>query len=140
MPSLKILSLGGETVTMEIVARWVNKVQLTNIHGPGECAVWCTYNTFSHTGSDPANIGHPVCGHGWITDPDDYNKLAPVGAVGELLMEGPHLARGYLNDRGRTEAAFVDNLAWVVKGEMEQGQRRRYRTGDLVRLIVRTGR
>ncbi len=40
-------------------------------------------------------------------EPHDHHVLSPVGLVGELLIEGPGLATGYLNDKEKTTAAFV---------------------------------
>jgi aryl carrier-like protein len=52
--------------------------------------------------------------------------------VGELLIEGPILARGYLNDAEKTAAAFIEDPAWA--DHFAPGRRRRfYKTGDLVR-------
>ncbi|KAF2022440.1 acetyl-CoA synthetase-like protein, partial [Setomelanomma holmii] len=48
-----------------------------------------------------------------------------------LLIEGPQLARGYLNDPNKTAAAFVTDPAFVPKLGLSPG-RRMYRTGDLV--------
>ncbi|KAG9375627.1 hypothetical protein A1F94_013765 [Pyrenophora tritici-repentis] len=66
--------------------------------------------------------------------PQRPHKLAPLGAVGELLVEGPILARGYLNDAEKTAAAFIDDPAWLLEGcDQHAGRRGRlYKTGDLV--------
>ena len=72
----------------------------------------------------------------WVTDPEDHNKLVPFGTIGELLIEGPILARGYLNDISKTEAVFVDGPLWLRQGnrndESTRRQGRLYKTGDLV--------
>lgn len=58
--------------------------------------------------------------------------MAPIGTVGELLIEGPGLARGYLNDEAGTKSAFIHDPAWVQhKESSETPSRRFYRTGDL---------
>ena len=64
----------------------------------------------------------------------DHNKLAPIGAIGELLLEGPLLARGYLKDEQKTRAAFIENPGWTktIKSAGESESRRFYKTGDLV--------
>lgn len=40
-------------------------------------------------------------------DAANYDKLAPIGTIGELLIEGPTIAREYFNDAKKTEAAFI---------------------------------
>ena len=50
----------------------------------------------------------------------------PVGALGELLIAGPHVADGYLNRPDKTQEAFIDNMFEAESGKI-------YRTGDIVR-------
>jgi amino acid adenylation domain-containing protein len=60
----------------------------------------------------------------------------PVGSVGELVIEGPTVARGYLNDEVKTAKAFIENPAWVSNvAESHAGftASRMYKSGDLVR-------
>lgn len=132
LAGLETLTLGGEAVNQEIVVRWAEKVRLLNCYGPAECAA-CAIGQLNLDESRTISIGKAFgCGLCWVADPLDHDKLMPVGAVGELLVEGPTLARGYLGDSEKTAAAFVDSPAWLK--ELAFGQRRRlYKTGDLVR-------
>lgn len=60
----------------------------------------------------------------------------PVGSVGELVIEGPTVARGYLNDEVKTAKAFITNPAWAANLPSEAGvfkTVRMYKSGDLVR-------
>ena len=111
------------------IQMWANKVRLVNIYGPSEASVDST-GTDVHPDSDPANIG---LAHGcvsWIVNKDDYNILVPIGAPGEILLEGPILARGYLNQPEKTATAFIESSpAWLQ--ELRPNSRL-YRTGDLV--------
>lgn len=34
----------------------------------------------------------------WVADPKNHNFLSPPGCVGELLLEGPLVGDGYLNN------------------------------------------
>lgn len=61
---------------------------------------------------------------------EDHDFLTPVGCVGELLIEGPIVAHGYLSDKVRTDAAFIVDLKWASQPGLT---RRFYKTGDLVR-------
>jgi acyl-CoA synthetase (AMP-forming)/AMP-acid ligase II len=76
----------------------------------------------------------------WVVDQTDHERLVPIGAVGELLIEGPIVGRGYLNNPERTAAAFIDPPAWLreFRGENSdiQGSRRLYKTGDLVQYAA----
>ena len=134
VPSLKVLILAGEAADAEVAARWSSRVHLINAYGPAECQT-CTVGTRITKPEDTASIGRGSGSVTWIVDPINYNRLLPVGAVGELLVEGPIVSEGYLKDAERTEAAFLHNPIWLVEGFKNQlGRRGRlYKTGDLVR-------
>ncbi|KAL7780527.1 hypothetical protein CFE70_010551 [Pyrenophora teres f. teres 0-1] len=134
VPTLKILVIGGEQVTSTDWNRWPTSVQLINGYGPTECCIVCTGYTTTQA-FKTGTIGTAIASVSWVVDPEDYHKLAPLGSVGELLVEGPILARGYLNDAEKTAAAFIEDPAWLVDGcQGYAGRRGRlYKTGDLVR-------
>ena len=126
VPDLKVLALGGEPMTEQHVLTWSDRVHLINFYGPTECSVTVFVNDFV-TPLDPTNIGRSVGCTGWIVQAENHNTLAPIGSVGELLIEGPVLARGYLHDVVKTKSAFIENPQWA------QIAKRLYKTGDIVR-------
>lgn len=132
VPSLQTLTLGGEPASRENVATWADKVTLNNIYGPAECTIWCAVQRSLGAKQDESKIGTALGSRTWIVDAEDDKKLVPVGAVGELLIEGPILARGYLHDPGKTNMAFLIDPDWVHRFGSSTG-RRFYKTGDLVR-------
>ena len=69
---------------------------------------------------------------GWIVDPSNAGKLAAIGAIGELLIEGPCVSRGYLNEREMTAAAFIDSPPWLHTFRSKGTESRLFKTGDLV--------
>ncbi|KAL3421010.1 non-ribosomal peptide synthetase protein [Phlyctema vagabunda] len=131
VPGLKVLCVGGEALTQDIVNRWSEKVKLINVYGVTECLVWCISTGFIQQGASPANMGKAVCGRAWIASVEDYNKLAPIGGVGELLIEGPNLARHYYNNPAKTNESFVSTPDFL-KSNTSDYSPRVYRTGDLV--------
>ncbi|KNG89441.1 nonribosomal peptide synthase [Aspergillus nomiae NRRL 13137] len=130
VPHLKTLVLGGEAVSQSLVDRWASQVHMIDSYGPAECTIWASHANPSATVS-PANIGSGTACRYWVVETSDYNRLAPVGCVGELLIEGPNVSRGYLNEPEKTRDAFVENPAWMHGKETPQYKF--YRTGDLVR-------
>ncbi|CAA9959565.1 hypothetical protein PTMSG1_02982 [Pyrenophora teres f. maculata] len=134
VPSLKVLVLGGEQVNSTDWGKWPSSIQTINGYGPTECCVFCTGYT-SIQGFHSGNIGTSIASVSWVVDPENHDRLAPLGSIGELLVEGPILARGYLNDMEKTEAAFIDDPAWLLEGYGSYAGRqgRLYKTGDLVR-------
>ncbi|KAI9745049.1 MAG: hypothetical protein M1818_001327 [Claussenomyces sp. TS43310] len=132
VPNLKTLVLGGEHATAENFRTWATKLNLINSYGPAECAIWCSCYPVPGMDADPATLGNSIGVFLWVADAGDHNKLTPVGCVGELLVEGPILARGYLNDDAKTAAAFINTPEWAKDGS--DRVRRMYKTGDLVRF------
>ncbi|CAA9959472.1 Nonribosomal peptide synthetase 3 [Pyrenophora teres f. maculata] len=134
VPSLKILAIGGEQSSSADWNRWPGSVQKIHVYGPTECCIFCTGHA-SQQGFEPSTIGTSVASVSWVVDPENHDRLAPLGSMGELLVEGPILARGYLNDAEKTAAAFIDDPAWMLAGYRDYSGRRGrlYKTGDLVR-------
>ncbi|KAK3216152.1 hypothetical protein GRF29_8g2302175 [Pseudopithomyces chartarum] len=133
VPSLKTLVLGGEQVSSADWNRWPSSVQKINGYGPTECCVFCVGFTGTQN-FQSGTMGQSVASVSWVVDPNNHDRLAPLGSIGELLVEGPILARGYLDDAAKTAAAFIDDPAWLVAGSKGYpGRRGRlYKTGDLV--------
>ncbi|CEJ91933.1 hypothetical protein VHEMI07615 [[Torrubiella] hemipterigena] len=129
---LSSLLLGGEVVLGSDAALASSKTYVTNSYGPAEC-------TPVSTAIDMA-LNEPGIGRGygactWIVDAEDPTKLAPIGAPGELWLEGPIVGLGYLADAEKTANSFVDGPVWLTSGSGHVPGRtgRLYRTGDLVR-------
>ncbi|KAJ4290804.1 hypothetical protein N0V90_009999 [Kalmusia sp. IMI 367209] len=138
VPTLEKLIVGGEALTRSIIKDWADRIYLGNIYGPAECTIWCVFFGAMSLNSSPEQIGHGVGAVTWIVHPTDHDRLVPIGCVGELVIEGPVLARGYLNDEAKTNAAFIENAAWAQ--DFDPGRRKRfYKTGDLARYDPSTG-
>ncbi|THC98393.1 hypothetical protein EYZ11_002112 [Aspergillus tanneri] len=135
IPSLKTLVLGGEASTWDTVRKWHSVLDLIVCYGPAECSVYCSGAPPATATSDPANLGAAIGALYWVADPQDPNRLMPIGCVGELLLEGPTVARGYLHDAEKTAGAFLQSLPWAPppSGDIHRRPRVFYRTGDLVR-------
>ncbi|RDW58724.1 hypothetical protein BP6252_13200 [Coleophoma cylindrospora] len=131
-PSLEVLTVGGEAVTDAVLQQWSDSVYLINGYGPAECSIFCSGKTGLSKEDDASNVGTAWGCLLWITDATDHNRLVPVGAVGELLVEGPIVARGYLNNEEKTKSSFIVNPAWLADKPGNQ-KRRLYKTGDLAR-------
>lgn len=133
VPTLKTFASGAEALTSETIKKWSSGLELLNAYGPTEASVVAVANEQVATQRDPSNIGHMLqSGRAWIVKPDNPHQLAPLSAVGELAIEGPLLARGYLGNRVKTAEAFVENPAFMKDFTQGASHTRIYRTGDLV--------
>lgn len=138
VPQLKTLVLGGEAMDQSHLAAWAERVNLVNAYGPSECAVVAAVHPHMRKSSNPGNLGRGL-GRCWVVDPKNHHRLAPLGAIGELVVEGPALSMGYLNNREKTREVFVNNPRWTRDNALRytdepEAPRRMYKTGDLVRI------
>ena len=133
--SLSGLGLGGEACLARDVNFWGQHTRIIIGYGPCECTIGCTVNSSAAKGRDYISIGPGNGAAIWVVDPNDHEVLMPVGAVGELLVDGPIVGQGYLNDPDKTAAAFIENPRWLVEGHGSYTGRngRLYKTGDLGR-------
>ncbi|KNG49863.1 nonribosomal peptide synthetase 6 [Stemphylium lycopersici] len=132
---LDSIALGGEGVSTSDAMSWGQRTRVVNAYGPSEATVGATIN--ENVAAKPyitmgARKGCAI----WLTEPEDHNKLVPVGAVGELLIEGPIVGNGYLNNPAKTKEVFIEDPEFLIKGSKSYpGRRGRiYKTGDLVRF------
>lgn len=130
-PHLRTLALLGEPVTKQVLRRWLgvrSDLRVFNGYGPAECGFVCCINTSLSVG-DPDNIGRPIGCSVYIVELSDRNRLAAVGALGELVICGHTVADGYIEDGSTTSEAFGLDPPWLeVSDEMPVNF---YRTGDL---------
>ncbi|WP_164723270.1 non-ribosomal peptide synthetase [Chryseobacterium aureum] len=125
---LKYLLVGGDTV----LHKYTDKVKelypeliVIIVYGPTENTTYSTSYTIGLTGH-PLPIGKPIKdSYAYILD--QHMNLAPVGVVGELVVGGSGVARGYLNNEELTHEKFIKN-------PFKAGERL-YRTGDLAKWL-----
>ncbi|KAG6038977.1 NRPS protein [Claviceps citrina] len=77
-------------------------------------------------------IGFPIgsCSM-WIVNTHNVHDLAPVGSLGELLVSGASIAKGYWADDVKTAASFIAPPQWATSFAADAGKF--YRTGYLAR-------
>jgi natural product biosynthesis luciferase-like monooxygenase protein/amino acid adenylation domain-containing protein len=125
--SLRTVCLAGERLPVELARahyRALPGTVLQNDYGPTEITVFCTAHQLDGPPEAEVPIGRPLAGARCLVL-DGHGQLLPVGAVGELYVGGPGVARGYLGQPELTGQRFV--------ADPVTGSGRLYRTGDLVR-------
>jgi len=91
------LILAGEAVAADDVTRWSDKVQVINAYGPAECGPIATVKLCTGDPAAGMEIGKEQGALTWVEDASNHNLLLAAGQIGELLLEGPLLADGYLS-------------------------------------------
>ena len=116
----------GEAFTPAAVSNVRAVPKLLNAYGPTEAAVTITYKWVEGYACDTIGVLHPNC-QCHIVDPETL-QLQPLGVLGELLIGGTQVARGYLKRPELTAEKFI-NCPW------NDDPGRLYRTGDLARWL-----
>jgi amino acid adenylation domain-containing protein len=129
---LRRIICSGEALDADLVRRCHDLLpcDLHNLYGPTEAAIDVTAWTCER-GALPGSavpIGRPIANtRAFVLD--RHGLPAPPGAVGELYLAGPNLARGYARRPDLTAERFLP-CAWP---DAPAGARM-YRTGDRARL------
>ena len=125
---LQALYVGGDPAQVDdfLSAQQLVMGKVFNGYGPtensGVSTIYCLPERGNHVNGVP--IGRALCNSGaYVMDPQQ--QLVPLGVLGELVVTGDGLARGYIDPRQNTNRF----TSVVVGGE----QIRAYRTGDCVR-------
>ncbi|AHF68280.1 non-ribosomal peptide synthetase [Pseudomonas cichorii] len=132
--ALRQIHVGGEAMAVEGLRLWrkagLGHVRLLNTYGPTEATVVSSIHDCSALTPETVSwrgvpIGQGLAGRRLYVLDDQLNLL-PQGAVGELYIGGPGLARGYHGQPALSAERFIADP--FVAGE------RLYRTGDRARL------
>jgi amino acid adenylation domain-containing protein len=127
LSGLRRAIVGGEACLPAVLRRHAATVPTATLHneyGPTEGSVWSTvYDCVDRT-LDIVPIGRPIAS-ATAEVLDEQLRQVPTGEVGELVIGGAGVARGYLGAPELTAARFLSDEHDPAK--------RRYRTGDLVR-------
>ncbi|KAF4206736.1 hypothetical protein CNMCM8927_004509 [Aspergillus lentulus] len=131
LSSLRALMLGGEATQASEINAWSPYMALMIVYGPAECGV-THVRYFGDSPHDPySSVGFTTGGASWLVAPGDPERLVPIGAVGELLLEGPFVGTGYLHNDAKTQEFFIPEPRYVQ--ELRRAPSRVYKTGDLMR-------
>jgi amino acid adenylation domain-containing protein len=128
LPKLRMVAVGGEACTTEVVRRWAPGRALFNLYGPTEITVFATAAR-CQPDERPLTIGRPI-GNTRIYLLDARLQPVPLGVAGELCIAGQGLARHYLNRPDLTAASFIRDPFDAAPDA------RLYRTGDLARYLT----
>lgn len=132
-PGVQTISLIGEPLTQDIVDVWASQVHLINAYGPTEGGPIASGLLVKPGEWKTGDVGKATPGAIWIVNPSCSNQPLPIGAVGEVLIQGPTVARGYLKRPEATELVFIPRPSWLPAAKPEEQQHRFYLSGDLAR-------
>ncbi|MFJ4713449.1 amino acid adenylation domain-containing protein [Streptomyces sp. NPDC088785] len=127
LSDLRIVFVGGEAFSHELVRAWGAGRRIFNGYGVTECTVTSVVEELTEPLSPAAlPIGGPMDNHlAYVLD--DQNLPVPQGVIGQLAIGGVGLARGYWHRDEDNQRRFIEDPVAPGPGG------RLYLTGDLVR-------
>lgn len=124
-PYMRVFTVGGE----KLVPCTPPNYNFVNTYGPTECTIYVTdYYIDKKYESVPIGKSFGNCD---VYIVDKQNRLLPPGAVGELVISGYPVTRGYLNRPDLTKEKFIHNPFFDT-----DGYERMYLTGDVCRYLA----
>lgn len=132
LDNLRCVSLTGEMIPNSLCLLHAEKSAnafLYNEYGPTECAIGTSIKKIydpSEKVFHRVTVGRPLV-NTKVYILDDNLNICPIGAKGEICVEGIGLAKGYLNNKELTQKSFID-ISLDGRSKV-----RLYKTGDLGR-------
>jgi len=114
--SLSFCVSGGSSLPLEVLRRFERqfKTKIYEGYGLSECSPVCIENPFGKK-TKPGSIGLPIPGFE-ARIVDESGNDAPADQVGELIVKGPGVMKGYLNRPAETAEAIVEG--WLHTGDL----------------------
>lgn len=127
LDNLNTVMIGGEAFPIQLASdlrQYLGNGDIINMYGPTETTIWSSTHKIEGD-ENVIPLGLPIS-NTQLYVLDAKNRTVPIGAVGELVIGGASVVRGYYNRPQLTAERFIDN-PYIDGG-------RAYRTGDLVRF------
>ena len=111
LAGLEQLMVGGEALTPDLARTLASAVRgrISNMYGPTETTIWSTVGTVDASAVTPSNgisIGTPLLNQ-TVHVLDEGQQPLPPGVVGEIVIGGAGVTRGYWNQPELTAARFI---------------------------------
>jgi long-chain acyl-CoA synthetase len=121
---LRFCVSGGASLPVEVLRRFEDRFHTTLYEGYGltECSPVCVENPFGRQ-TRPGSIGLAIPGFE-ARLVNDQDEDVSIGVVGELIIRGPGVMKGYLNQPEATAEALRGG--WLHTGDLARMDEDRY--------------
>lgn len=125
--SLRVIVVGAEKLKNKLSEDFFNKFEKTVFEGYGATELSPIVSLGIHSfvdpktgkvqvGNKPGTVGHPLPGIAAKIVNQDTFELLPFGEEGLLLVKGPNVMKGYLNNTEKTAEVIKDG--WYITGDI----------------------
>jgi acyl-CoA synthetase (AMP-forming)/AMP-acid ligase II len=135
LTSLKVVCFRTRGLDDDTYNIWHGKVNVILAYGPQDV---CPLGIAFLEALGPhhlRSIGRPFVGNLLVVNPDDHGKRVPIGAVGELIVQGPTLAFSYPNRESTMIPMSPLGPAGANVRYFKTGHRVRYTQSGLLEFI-----
>jgi long-chain acyl-CoA synthetase len=117
LSSLRICSSGGSAIPVEVLNAWEREtgVKILEGYGLSETSPVASFNVMFKP-TKPGSVGVPIWGCEMAIVDEQGNKL-PAGEVGEIVIRGHNIMKGYYK-RPEATAEVIKNNGWFYSGDI----------------------
>lgn len=122
--NLRVICCGGEVLPPKLASEFIEKTgaRILNVYGPTETVILASvFECTKEMDYAVLPIGRPI-DNTQIYVVDNQLKLLPIGVIGEIVIGGDAIAKGYLNQPDLTNERFLSDPF--------NAENRVYKTGD----------
>jgi long-chain acyl-CoA synthetase len=139
LSSLKICVTGGSAMPPDFIPVFEQKFNVRILEGYGltEASPACSFNRIESV-AKPGSIGTPLPGID-IKIVDESGRELPRNEIGELIIRGGNVMKGYYKDEAATASVIKDG--WLYTGDLGRMDEENYifLTGLKKRMIIISG-
>lgn len=118
LPNLRLFTYGASPMPFELIRKtkaMFPEVKVQNIYGQTENSPAATTLKDHYALDKVGSVGEPVPGT-QVQVVDEQGKSLPPGQVGEIVIKGPQLMKGYLKNEEATKQAIRNG--WLYSGDL----------------------
>ena len=139
LSSLKLCVTGGSAMSPDLMPVFEKKFNVRILEGYGltEASPACSFNRIECV-AKPGSIGTPLTGID-IKIVNEAGRKLPRNQIGELIVKGENVMKGYYKDDAATAAVLKDG--WLYTGDLGRMDEEDYifLTGLKKRMIITSG-
>jgi len=119
MSGIRVVVSGAAPIPQYLLEAMLEKIPgvVCEAYGLSECTLGCSFNPPSRKGYRLGSVGLPVADTEIkIVDAEAGDKEMPVGEIGEIILQGPQVMKGYWKRPEETDEVLKDG--WLYTGDI----------------------